>query len=148
MGRVDSCERSRPLHKIAIFLEALAIMLKPHEIEMSRDALIGALRHLDGLKFGSKICYAQVPVSVSMGRKTLIHIETCLVRFIHDTNHHKVQIDDLVDHDFHSEFSIAYQEMSFDEDDGVLLIQGTEQRTRKRYRMYLHLHGEQAFRNL
>lgn len=123
-------------------------MLKSHEVEMSREALIDALRYLGGLKFEGKTCYAQVPVFVSIGRRKLIEIESCLVRFIHDTNYHKVQIDDLVDHDFHAEFSVAWQEMSFDEDDGVLLIEGTKQGTKKRYRMHLHLHGEQAFRNL
>lgn len=148
MGRVGNCERSRLLPMIAISLEALAIMLNPYAIEMSRDAFIDTLRYLDGLKFGSKICYAQVPVSVSIGGKVLIDIESCLVRFVHDTNHHKVQIDDLVDHDFHGEFSVAWQEMSFDEDDGVLLIEGTEQSTKQRYKTYLHLRGEQAFRNL
>ncbi|WP_164072683.1 hypothetical protein [Stenotrophomonas maltophilia] len=133
---------------IAIYLEALAAMLRSKAIEMSRDALIDALRYLGGLKFGGKTCYAQLPVSVSTGGKVLIEIESCLVRFVHDTNHHKVQIDDLVDHGFHSEFSVAWQEMSFDENDGVLLIEGTKQGTKQRYKTYLQLHGEQAFRNL
>lgn len=115
---------------------------------MSRDALIGALRYLGGMNFESKVCYAQVPVSVSMGRRTLIDIDSCLVRFIHDTNHHKIQVDDLVDHDFHAEFSVAWQEMSFDEDDSVLLIEGTERRTKQRYSVCLQLHGGQAFRNI
>lgn len=132
MGRVGNCECSRLLPMIAISLEALAIMLNPYAIEMSRDALIDALRYLDGLNFGSNTCYAQVPLSVSIGRKVLIDIEPFLVRFVHDTNHHKVQIDDLVDHDVHGEFSVAWQEMSFDEDDGVLLIEWTEQSTKQR----------------
>lgn len=107
--------------------------------------LIGALRHLGDMSFEGKVCYAQAPASVSMERRILIDIDSCLVRFIHDTNHHKVQVDELVDHDFHAELSVAWREMSFDDDDSALLIEGTERRTKQRCSVYLQFQGEQAF---
>ncbi|QNN47458.1 hypothetical protein H9L17_04790 [Thermomonas brevis] len=119
-------------------------MLSEQQIEANRDALFETARHLNGPQIGGMVFHAKVPVCLFIGTDKIVDKQIYLVRFVHDKNWPKLQIDNLDSVNFHTEFSVAWQHMKFNAEKALLIVKGTSDRVPIGYKLHLHVRGKRA----
>jgi hypothetical protein len=122
------------------------MMLSDRQIEKNREALIAAIERINGLNSSSMVIDAKVSVCLFVGATKRINKQRLLVRFLYDKNWPKFHIEALEHEDFHTAFSVAWQQMTFIADKALLLVRGMSERAPDGYKLHLHVRRKRRSR--
>ena len=108
-------------------------------MENSTEQLFNAVIHIDGHKTGAVAFSVRAPIDLIVSGEKMVSFMEYDIRFVHDKNWPKLQIDSLLNNDFYSEFSPTFQRFKFSKRNETLSVSGTRHDSRDNYVLTIHL---------